>query len=158
MPSLGIVEWIDNETGTRHVVDTSKPGDPESVLQAVDTHSGGGYSRMHIGADKGAILDEVVRKANPRRVLELGAYFGYSAIRIARLMTAKDAELITLEIEAEHANAARELIALAGLAGKVTVVKGTAAASLKKLSGTFDLILAVELGRTHGIVVSESLS
>lgn len=125
----------------RHVVDTSKPGDPASVLKAVDTHSGGGYSRMHIGADKGSILDEIVRKANPKRVLELGAFFGYSAIRIARLMTAKDAELITLEIEAEHANAARELIALAGLADKVTVIKGTAAASLKKLSGTFDLIL-----------------
>jgi predicted O-methyltransferase YrrM len=39
-----------------------------------------------VGDVKGDYLDKVVKEKNPKFAVELGAYCGYSAIRIARLL------------------------------------------------------------------------
>jgi len=38
---------------------------------------------MNVGDEKGELLDAALRSAQPKRVLELGAYCGYSALRMA---------------------------------------------------------------------------
>jgi catechol O-methyltransferase len=43
---------------------------------------------MNVGDEKGAILDRADRARAPRRLLELGTYCGYSALRTARAMPA----------------------------------------------------------------------
>jgi predicted O-methyltransferase YrrM len=41
---------------------------------------------MNIGNVKGQYLDDALRSKQPKWVMELGAYCGYSAVRIARLL------------------------------------------------------------------------
>ena len=41
---------------------------------------------INVGDEKGEILDAAIRRAAPRRLLELGTYCGYSALRMARVM------------------------------------------------------------------------
>lgn len=66
----------------------------------------------------GCILDSVVSELNPSTVLELGTYCGYSTVRIASLLP-PHAKLITLEFNPDFAAVARQVIAWAGLQGKV---------------------------------------
>ena len=60
----------------------------------------------------------MVSEVNPATVLELGTYCGYSAVRIASLLS-PDAKLITLEFNPACAAIARQVIAWAGLEDKV---------------------------------------
>jgi predicted O-methyltransferase YrrM len=41
---------------------------------------------QNVNEEKGKILDEVVIKQRPKVIIELGAYCGYSAIRMGRLL------------------------------------------------------------------------
>src|SRR5437867_13445715 len=55
-----------------------------------------------IGPVKGRILAEVVREHKPRKILEVGSLYGYSAILIAKNSPAK-AEITSVEKNPEHA-------------------------------------------------------
>jgi catechol O-methyltransferase len=79
---------------------------------------------MNVGDEKGAILDAAVRRATPRRTLELGTYCGYSALRIVRAMP-PDGHLYTVEFNPANAAIARRIVDHAGVADRVTVVVGT---------------------------------
>jgi predicted O-methyltransferase YrrM len=92
-----------------------------------------------IGPDRSRILEDVVKKHSPRRVLEIGTLVGYSSIRIARLLPA-EGELICLEKDAEIAKEARENLAEAGLDGRVDLRVGDALDLIPKLTGKFDLV------------------
>ena len=75
--------------------------------------------------------------------MEIGTLGGYSAIRLARALP-PDGRLVTLEVNPRHAEVARSNIARAGLADRVEVRIGPAAATLAALAdegaGPFDLI------------------
>ncbi|MGI9415097.1 MAG: O-methyltransferase [Hyphomicrobiales bacterium] len=125
-----------------HVRAVAAPGDPDAVIAAVDDFAmKHNDAMMHLGAEKGEMLDRVVTEAEPGRVLELGSFFGYSAIRMARLMVWPPRELISLEHDRDHARISREMIAHAGLQDIVSVVEGQAADIIDTLDGTFDLVL-----------------
>lgn len=66
----------------------------------------------------GSILDSVLSEVNPSTVLELGTYCGYSAVRIARLLS-PGTKLITVEFNPANAAIARQVIAYAGLQEQV---------------------------------------
>lgn len=66
----------------------------------------------------GAILDSVVMETSPSTVLELGTYCGYSAVRIARLLSPAT-RLITVEMNPEYVCVARQVIHHAGMQDKV---------------------------------------
>jgi predicted O-methyltransferase YrrM len=78
-----------------------------------------------------------------RRVLEVGTLNGYSSIWMARALPS-DGQLITLEIDARHAEIARANIAAAGVGDLVDVRLGPALETLPELahdgSGPFDLV------------------
>lgn len=107
-----------------HVLATAEQGDPESVLDAIDTFARTRNNLVNVGDEKGLLLDAAVRKADPTVLLELGTYIGYSAVRTGRTMPA-GARLISIEFSAANAEVARDIIAHAGLADRVTVVVGT---------------------------------
>ncbi len=69
-------------------------------------------------------LDRAVDRVRPRRLLELGTYCGYSALRMARRML-PDAHLYTVEFNSANADIARRIFAHAGIDDRVTVVIGT---------------------------------
>jgi len=107
-----------------YVVEHARQGDVDDAIRAIDEF---GYSQsvlMNVGDEKGEILDRAVRRASARRLLELGAYCGYSALRITRVMPA-DAHLFSIEFSAANAAIARRIWSHAGIADRVTVLVGS---------------------------------
>ena len=92
-----------------------------------------------IGPVKGKILAEVVNKTRPRRILEVGALYGYSAILMAKNSPPK-AEIISVEKNPEHVRMAMENIRRANMEGRIRVIEGDGRTELGKLSGSFDLV------------------
>lgn len=66
------------------------------------------YPRMCSGHVQGRILTMLTRMIRPKRILELGAFTGYSALCFAEGMP-DDAQFHTIEIDDEHADELREL-------------------------------------------------
>lgn len=102
----------------------AREGDLDDVIRVVDEFSYEQSFLMNVGDEKGEILDAAVRRAAPRRVLELGTYCGYSALRIARAMPA-GGHVYSVEFLAANAAIARRIWAHAGVADRITAVVGT---------------------------------
>ena len=118
----------------------ARPGDPESVLAALDRFGRERSFLMNVGDRKGEILDAELLRVRPARVLEIGAFCGYSAVRIARLLRGWDGRLCSVEASRENAEVARATVALAGLSERVEVVHGKAEAVIPTLPGPFELV------------------
>lgn len=107
----------------RYVLANAKAGDIDDVIATIDRF---GYQKsflMNVGDEKGLLLDAAVRRSNARLALELGAYCGYSALRIAR--AAPQARLFSVEMSAANADNARRVWEHAGVADRITCVVGT---------------------------------
>jgi catechol O-methyltransferase len=107
-----------------YVASYARPGDVDDVIRSIDLFSRQHSFLINVGDEKGEILDRAVDRARPHRLLELGTYCGYSALRIVRRMP-PDAHLYSVEFNADNANIARRILAHAGVADRVTVVHGT---------------------------------
>ena len=105
------------------VVKNAQAGDIDDVLATIDKFAYEKSWLVNIGDEKGLLLDAAVHSANPELALELGAYCGYSALRIAR--TAPQAKLYSVELSAANAANARRIWEHAGVADRVTCVVGT---------------------------------
>jgi catechol O-methyltransferase len=95
---------------------------------------------MNVGDEKGQILDAAVRRTRPGLLLELGAYCGYSALRMARVMP-PDARLYSVEFAEANAAIARRIWDHAGVTHRITALVG----SIGDGGGTLDT-----LGTAHG--------
>lgn len=107
-----------------HVTSTATEGDLDDATRAVDDFCYGQSIMMNVGDEKGEILDAAIRRVDPRRLLELGTYCGYSALRTIRVMS-DQAHLYSIEFSAANAEVARRILTHAGVADRVTVVVGT---------------------------------
>ena len=70
------------------VLKNSKKGNPQSVLDTIDSYAlEGALDRkrflMNVGPEKGLLLKNLIIKHQSKRILELGAFIGYSAVLIA---------------------------------------------------------------------------
>jgi predicted O-methyltransferase YrrM len=92
-----------------------------------------------VGPEKGRVIAETIRKAKPKRVLEIGALIGYSAILMGKELDS-DAQIVTIEIHAEEAETAKENIQKADIHAKVEVITGNAIQVIPKLAGCFDFV------------------
>jgi len=106
-----------------YVVTHARRGDIDDVLDQVDQFAYEKSMLVNVGDKKGALLDAAVRRADPRLVLELGTYVGYSALRIAR--EAPNAKVFTVELADANAEIARRIWEHAGVADRITCVVGT---------------------------------
>jgi catechol O-methyltransferase len=118
----------------------ARAGDPESVLAALDRFGREQSFLMNVGDKKGLILDEELRRLRPERALEIGAFCGYSAVRMARLLREWGGRLVSIEASGESARVATQMVALAGLGERVEFVHGKAEDVIPTLSGPFDLV------------------
>lgn len=91
-----------------------------------------GIPAIQVGVSEGKLLELLVRLAGCRRVVEVGALAGYSALRLARALPA-DGHLHSIELDPGHAALARAHVAKAGLADRVTVHVGRGADVLPTL-------------------------
>jgi predicted O-methyltransferase YrrM len=87
---------------------------------------------IQISPENGKFLHFLAKSVKAKRALEIGTLNGYSAIWVARALP-KDGKLTTLELEPEHAKAARENFKKAGLSKKIKLIEGNAIESLKGL-------------------------
>lgn len=113
---------------------------PDAALDAALWESvSAGLPEIAVAPVQGKLLMLMARMVGARRILEVGTLGGYSTIWLARALP-EGGELVTLELEEHHAAVARENIARAGLADRVTVIAGPALDSLDMLTGPFDFV------------------
>ena len=123
-----------------------------------------------VDAEVGALLHVLARAVNARRMLEIGTAIGYSGIWLARALPA-GGMLLTMEMNAERARAARVNFERAGLADRTSVIVGDAQRMLAKVAGPLDLIFQdgdklqyepmldrlVDLLRPGGLLVTDNV-
>ena len=111
-----------------------------------------------IGPVKGKIIEDIIKKHKPKRILEIGTLHGYSAILMTNFLlninnddgndnTTKEIIVICLEIDKNLANIAKKNIEKAGLSDKIKVINGDALEIIPKLKNNnnnnhyrFDLV------------------
>jgi predicted O-methyltransferase YrrM len=126
----------------RYVAESLIPRDPvlEEALQA---NAAAGLPTIDVAPNQGKLLYFLARIQGARRILEIGTLGGYSTIWLARALPS-DGTLVTLEVEAKHADVARANIERAGLSSIVQLRLGPALESLSQLhkeeARPFDLI------------------
>ncbi|KAG5198999.1 hypothetical protein R6Z07F_015418 [Ovis aries] len=122
----------------QHVLQHAEAGDPQSVVAAIDSYSSEKEWAMHVGEKKGEIVDTVLREQRPSVLLELGAYCGYSAVRMARLLL-PGARLLTIELNPDYAAITQRMVEFAGLQDKVTVILGASQDIIPQLKEKYDV-------------------
>lgn len=104
-----------------------------------DTHVYHLRPRMVSGHLQGRILKMICRMVQPRRVLELGTFTGYSALCFAEGML-DDGEVHTLEIDDEVEDFAKEHFDLSPYGHKIKMFIGDALKTIEQLTDTYDLV------------------
>ncbi|MBW2245085.1 MAG: class I SAM-dependent methyltransferase, partial [Deltaproteobacteria bacterium] len=118
----------------------AQQGDPEDVLRTLDRFAREIRFLMNVGPEKGPLLFELLDQLpRPARVLELGAFCGYSAIMITNRLGA-GSHLISVEKNPEAAEASRDNVAFAGLADRVEIIEGSSSDRIPTLLGPFQLV------------------
>ena len=118
---------------------SKKPTDPADAVMREIEEIGKKSFIPSIGPVKGKILAEVVRKLKPRKILEVGSLYGYSAILITKNSPA-NAEITTVEKNPEHARITEQNVERARLEDQIKIIQGDAMEILRKLPGPFDLV------------------
>jgi catechol O-methyltransferase len=111
------------EAAARYVLSNAAQRDVDAAISAIDAYAYRHKFLINMGDRKGAILERAVERVKPRLVLELGAYIGYSALRIARTLPERG-RVISIEKSAANAELARRIAAHAGVEDRVTFVVG----------------------------------
>jgi predicted O-methyltransferase YrrM len=104
----------------------------EALARAFDAPALHGMPAIQLGPGEARLVEVLLKLVGARRVVEIGALAGYSAIRIARALPA-GGRLWTLEADPKHAAVARGNLQAAGVSDCVTVLEGVALALLPSL-------------------------
>jgi catechol O-methyltransferase len=124
----------------RFVEEHAGENDPQDVLRTMDRFARERRFLMNVGPEKGPLMAELIgRLPASARVLELGAYCGYSAIMIADQL-GPEGRLTSIEVDPDSVRASRANVAYAGYADKVEILEGSSSDVIQTLDGTFDLV------------------
>jgi predicted O-methyltransferase YrrM len=95
-----------------------------------------------IGHVKGKVIADVIQDYKPRRILEIGTLYGYSAILMGSILSEEQnqGKVTTIEIDKESASIARKNIEDAALDKKVEVLYGDALDIILILYDKFDMV------------------
>ena len=120
-------------------------GEDEVLNATLRASAEAGLPAISVSPLQGKFLHLLARLMGARRVLEVGALGGYSAIWLGRaLPPPPEGKLVSLEVNHHHAAVARANVANAGLSGTVEIIVGPALESLPRLArelgpASFDL-------------------
>lgn len=126
--------------------------------------------QMLSGNIQGKFLEMISRMLQPKRILEIGTFTGYSGISLANGL-AKDGVLHTIDVNEELSDMVSKYIELAGLKNKVVLHYGAATQIIPTLNETFDLVfidadkqnycnyfdLVVDKVRSGGFIVADNV-
>ena len=104
------------------------------------------------GPIKGKIISDIIREYKPKKILEIGSLYGYSAILIANVMSGYDDDIkvVTIEIDKNNGYIAKGNIKDAELSNKIELITGDALEVIPKLGYKFD-ILFLDAAKDHYI-------
>lgn len=113
----------------------------DSVLQELtrETHLKVQMPQMLSGQLQGIFLEMFTSLLQPKRILEIGTFTGYSGICLARGL-ANDGLLYTIDINEELTPMVQVYLQKAGVANKVKTLTGNAIQIIPDLNETFDLV------------------
>ncbi len=103
------------------------------------TYSERNDKSMLSGFYQGRLLAMFSKMIQPKRILEIGTYMGYSALCLAEGLT-DDGKIITLDMQPETNEIAKEFWARTQLYSKIESYLGDATQIIPNLSETFDLV------------------
>ena len=144
-----------------------------ALAAAVSASAEAGLPPIAVSAPHGKMLHLLARLVGARRILEIGTLGGYSTIWLARALE-PGGSLVTLEVDARHAEVARRNLVRASLAAVVDVRVGPALDTLAALeregAAPFDLAFidadkannpqyiewAIRLGRPGTLIVVDN--
>jgi caffeoyl-CoA O-methyltransferase len=112
-----------------------------ALATAFDAPAAHGMPAIQLGPSEAKAVGLFLKLAGARKVVEVGTLAGYSALAMARALPA-DGHVHTIEFDPKHAQVARENVAAAGLASRVTVREGAGLEVLPGLVrfGPFDAV------------------
>lgn len=123
-----------------HVVKMNKAIDILSLLDEM----GKKQFMPSIGPIKGKIISDIIRDYKPKKILEIGSLYGYSAILIANVMSGydddDDIKVVTIEIDKSNGDIAKGNIKDAELLNRIELITGDALEVIPKLGYKFDLL------------------
>jgi predicted O-methyltransferase YrrM len=96
--------------------------------------------QLAVSEEDGRFLRVLIASTRARRVLEIGAASGYSAIWMGLGLRETGGTLVTIEYDATRAREATENVRRAGLQDVVQVIQGDAFKVIPTVAGTFDLV------------------
>ncbi|HRO70247.1 MAG TPA: O-methyltransferase [Chitinophagaceae bacterium] len=95
--------------------------------------------QMLSGHLQGKLLEMISRMIQPRRILEIGTFTGYSALCLARGLAA-DGQLHTIELREKDAATARSFFDRSEYADRIILHTGNALEVIPALNETWDLV------------------
>ena len=96
-------------------------------------------SAMLSGFFQGRILSMLSHVIKPSVILEIGTYFGYSALCLAEGL-ADDGKVITIDIQEDTNKVAKSYVAQTEYSSKIEFLLGSAAELIPTLTESFDLV------------------
>ncbi|MBS1745228.1 MAG: O-methyltransferase [Bacteroidetes bacterium] len=127
----------------------------DNVLQKVynDTISHHPEAHMMSSPVQGKFLEFISTLLQPKYILEVGTFVGFSAICLAKGLQ-KDGELHTIEMREDDANTAWKNITAAGMQQKIHLHRGDARVLIKTLEYKWDLVF-IDADKTSYITYYE---
>jgi predicted O-methyltransferase YrrM len=117
----------------------SSTEDPILAELSRETHLKVQMPQMVSGHIQGQFLEMISGLIQPKRILEIGTYTGYSAICLARGLK-EDGLLYTIDINEELQPMCARYFEKAGLSQKIKHLTGNALNIIPELNETFDLV------------------
>ncbi len=105
------------------------------------------YPEMASGHEQGRLLSMLSHMVQPRQILEMGTFTGYSAICLSEGL-APEGKLHTIEQNDELAETAANFFEKAGLTGKIIQYIGDALKIIPSLDICFDLVF-IDAAKKH---------
>jgi caffeoyl-CoA O-methyltransferase len=132
------MSWID-EAIERYAEEHSTPAPALFERLAEETRATQNAPQMMVGQLEGAFLSFVVGLKQPRLVLEIGTFTGWSSIAIASALPT-GGRIVTCDVNEETSAIARRYAEEAGVADRIEYRLGPAIETVATLDGPFDLV------------------
>ncbi|MBO3746331.1 O-methyltransferase [Streptosporangiaceae bacterium NEAU-GS5] len=125
-------DFLRSDIAAYAITHTTRPDDVLRDL-AAETHERlGGAAGMQIPSDQGTLLYILASIIQPRLAVEVGTFTGYSSICVARALP-EGGRLIACDVSEEWTSVARRYWERAGVADRIELRLGDAAATLRAM-------------------------
>ncbi len=122
-----------------YAVEHTTPEPAWFATLAEDTRASTTAPGMMVGTLEGRFLTALVAMKQPRSVLEIGTFTGYSALSMAEALP-PGGHIITCDISEEHVEIARKHIGASPFADRIEIRVGPAIETVATLDGPFDMV------------------